>query len=93
MEDAEADFSVEFKRLKAGAEALATVAAQSPELAAQFAAVLDSAPSDAQAAAELAQAKAQANALRALNEQVRQILTSAAAPPADPDPGSEPEGD
>jgi len=86
----EDDFSVEFARLKAGAEALAAVAAQSPELAAQFAAVLDSAPSDAQAAAELAQAQAQANAIRALNEQVRQtLLTAAAAAPPEPEPEPE----
>lgn len=87
----DADFAIEFKRLKSGAEALAAVAAQSPELAAQFAAVLDSAPSDAEAAAELAQAQAQANAIRALNEQVRQTLLTAAASVTPPEPAREPE--
>ena len=81
----DANFDTEFAKFKAGVEALASVAAQNPELAAQFAAALDSASSDAQSAADLAQAQAQTNAIRALNDQVMQTL-AAATTPEEPEP-------
>lgn len=91
----EADFDKEFARLQAGAEALAAVVAQNPELAAQFAAVMDAAVPDAQAAEQQAQEVARANALKALNERVRQTLaagTSGASTP-EPEPAPQPESD
>lgn len=85
-----ADFDREFARLQAGAKALAAAVAANPELAAQLAAVMDAAVPDAAAAEQEALAVAQANAVRALNNQVRETL-AAAAPPADPEPESTPE--
>lgn len=85
-----ADFDKEFARLSAGAEALAEVVAQYPELAAQFAAVMDAAVPDAQAAEQQALEVARANAVKALNDRVRQTLAAAAEAPAGSEPEPEP---
>ena len=82
-----ADFDKEFARLSAGAEALAAVVAQYPELAAQLAAVMDAALPDAEEAELQAQEAAKANALKVLNDQVRATL--AAAIPPEPEPEGE----
>lgn len=74
-----ADFDQEFARLQAGAAALAAAVASNPELAAQLAAVMDAAVPDAQAAEQQAQEAAKANAMKALNDQVRQTLAAAAS--------------
>ncbi len=86
-----ADFDLELARLQAGADALAALVAQNPELAAQLAAVMAAAVPDAQAAEHQAQEAARANALKVLNDRVRQTLAAAAPPPAELEPEPEPE--
>ena len=88
----DADFNDELAKLKAGAAFLAT--AESPELAARFKSAMDEASATAQEREEQAQAQAKANALRVVNESVRQILTAAVeSAPTEPDhePEEEPE--
>lgn len=89
----QADFDKEFARFQAGARVLAEAAAEDPALAARLAAAMDAAVPDAAAAEQQAQEAARANALRALNDQVRQTLAAAAngTPPAEPASESDPE--
>jgi len=90
----DADFNDELAKLKAGAAFLAQAAAESPELAARFKSAMDEASATAQEREEQAQAQAKANALRVVNESVRQILTAAVeSAPTEPDhePEEEPE--
>ena len=86
----QANFDDELAKLKAGAEFLAHVVSDDPELAAQFKAAMDAATATAQEREEQAQTQAKANALKVVNESVGQILTAAAtSPPAELEPEPE----
>ena len=93
--ETQANFDDELARLKAGAELMAQVVSSNPELAAQFAAAMESAQATAEERERQAQDGAKANALKMLNDSVRQTLSAAVAvasePVVEPEPEPEPE--
>jgi len=89
--ETQAHFDNELAKLKAGAELMAQIAATNPEIAAQFAAAMESAQATAEERERQAQDDAKANALKMLNDSVRQILSAAVAVASEPVVEPEPE--
>ena len=89
--ETQAHFDNELAKLKAGAELMAQIAATNPEIAAQFAAAMESAQATAEERERQAQDDAKANALKMLNNSVRQILSAAVAVASEPVVEPEPE--
>lgn len=88
----QANFDDELAKLKAGADLMAQIAATNPEIAAQFAAAMEAAQATAEEREQQAQAAAKANAIKMINDSVRQTLSAALAvnPESVVEPGPEP---
>ena len=89
----QANFDDELAKLKAGVDLMAQIAATNPEIAAQFAAAMESAQATAEEREKQAQDEAKANTLKMLNDSVRQTLLAAVAVTSEPVVEPEPESD